>query len=95
MRKYEVMVIFDPDTDDQAVTGVIDRVTKLLTDKGGEVSNVDRWGKRRLAFEIRKKAEGVYTVIEFGAEPAVVTEVERLLTLADEVIRHKVVKRAA
>ena len=95
MREYEVMVIFDPDAESSAVDAVVARVTDLLTENGGEVQGTDAWGKRRLAYEIDHKTEGVYTLISFKSEPGVLTELERILSLTDEVIRHKVVRKAA
>lgn len=95
MREYEVMVIFDPDAEDQAVNGVIERVTGFLTEHGGQVRNEDRWGKRKMAYEIGHKTDGNYVLLEFASEPGPIPEMERLLTLADEVIRHKVIKKAA
>ncbi|HEX9891081.1 MAG TPA: 30S ribosomal protein S6 [Actinomycetota bacterium] len=95
MREYEVMVVFDPDAEDPAVNGVIERVTTFVKEHGGEVRKEDRWGKRKLAYEIGHKADGTYVLIEFTSEPGPLPEMERLLTLADEVIRHKVIKRAA
>ena len=95
MRDYEVMVVFDPDVEEQSVSGILDRVTTFLTEHGGEVRNVDRWGKRKLAYEINHKSEGTYALIEFALEPAPLVELERTLSLADEVIRHKVIKKAA
>ena len=95
MREYEVMVIFDPDAESSAVDAVVARVTDLLTGSGGEVQGTDAWGKRRLAYEIDHKTEGVYTLISFKSEPGILTELERVLSLTDEVIRHKVVRKAA
>lgn len=95
MREYEIMLIVDPDADETALTGVIDRVSGIVTGRGGEVKKVDRWGRRRLTFEINRRTEGQYVVIQFQAETEVVQQLERTLHLADEVIRHKIVKRAA
>ena len=95
MREYEVMLIVDPEADEAALTGVIDRVSGIITGGGGEVSNVDRWGRRRLTFEINRRTEGQYVIVQFRAEPEAVQQLERALHLADEVMRHKVVKRAA
>jgi small subunit ribosomal protein S6 len=89
------MLIVDPDVDETALTGVVDRVSGIITGRGGEVKNVDRWGRRRLTFEIKRRTEGQYVVMRFQAEPETVEQLERSLHLADEVIRHKVVKRAA
>jgi small subunit ribosomal protein S6 len=89
------MIIVDPDADESALNGVVDRVSGLITGRGGEVKKVDRWGRRRLTFEIDHRTEGQYVVIRFEAEPEAVEQLERALHLADEVIRHKIVKRAA
>ncbi|HET6776840.1 MAG TPA: 30S ribosomal protein S6 [Actinomycetota bacterium] len=95
MREYELMIIVDPDADESALNGVVDRVSGLITGRAGEVKKVDRWGRRRLTFEIDHRTEGQYVVIRFQAEPEAVEQLERALHLADEVIRHKIVKRAA
>jgi small subunit ribosomal protein S6 len=95
LREYELMIIVDPDADESALNGVVDRVSGLITGRGGEVKKVDRWGRRRLTFEIDHRTEGQYVVIRFQAEPEAVEQLERALHLADEVIRHKIVKRAA
>lgn len=89
------MLILPPEADESVVGGVADRVTRVVSDGGGEVTKVDRWGRRRLAFEIDRQGEGYYVVIEFKAEPAAMTELDRTLTLADEVLRFKVVVGAA
>jgi small subunit ribosomal protein S6 len=89
------MLIVDPDADEAALAGVVDRASGIITGRGGEVKNVDRWGRRRLTFEINRRTEGQYVVIRFEAEPEAVEQLERALHLADEVIRHKIVKRAA
>jgi small subunit ribosomal protein S6 len=92
MRPYEVVVVLDHSLEEDAITGVIDRVTGLIRARGGEVRRVDRWGRRRLAYELRHRWEGYYVLIEARAEPPVVDELNRVLLLADEVIRHKVVR---
>jgi small subunit ribosomal protein S6 len=95
MREYEIMVIVDQDADDKVVDGVVDRITQVLTEGGGEVAGVDRWGKRKLAYEIDHKTEGHYLLITFTAEPSALPELERVLSLADEVVRFKVATKAA
>jgi small subunit ribosomal protein S6 len=95
MRKYEVMLILPADADDAVVQGAVDRVSQVLARSSGTLGEVDRWGKRRLAYEIARNTEGYYVVVAFEAEPTSVAELERVLKLADEVIRHKVVLRAA
>jgi small subunit ribosomal protein S6 len=89
------MYIVPPEADESVIGGVIDRITKIVSQAGGEVGKVDRWGRRRLAYEIAKQSEGYYVVVAFTAEPSVIAELERSLHLADEVLRFKVVQRAA
>jgi small subunit ribosomal protein S6 len=95
MREYEVMLILPPDAEDTVVDGVVERITGILTQRGGEVSQVDKWGRRRLAYEIARQNEGYYVVARFTAEPSTIAELDRSLTLADEVVRFKVVLRKA
>ena len=85
------MLILPPEADESVVQGALDRITRIVSEGGGQVGKVDRWGRRRLAFEIYKLTEGYYVVNEFTAEPEVLKELERTLHLADEVIRYKVV----
>jgi small subunit ribosomal protein S6 len=92
MRPYEVMVIFDPGLEEDVIRAAVDRFTELLRSRGATVGRVDHWGKRRLAYELRHRHEGVYVLVEASAEPAAMTELDRVLHLADEVIRHKVVR---
>ena len=87
------MFILPPEADESVVSGALDRITRVVSEVGGAVGNVDRWGRRRLAFEIDRNTEGYYVVAEFTAEPVVITELERTLHLADEVLRFKVVVR--
>ena len=68
MREYEVMVIFDPDTEERTVQPTLDKHLKVITKGGGTVDNVDIWGRRRLAYEIRKKSEGIYAVVNVTAD---------------------------
>jgi len=95
MRKYEIVLILPSEADDKVVGEVTDRISQVLSERGGEVVKVDRWGKRRLAFEINRQPEGYYLIVEFQAEPAAVKELDRVLALADDVLRFKVVARAA
>ena len=95
MRKYEVMLILPAEADESVVSGAVDRITKVVGESGGEVGKVDRWGRRRLAFEIAKQTEGYYVVVDVTADPASMKELDRVLTLADDVIRFKALVRAA
>ncbi|HEY6565944.1 MAG TPA: 30S ribosomal protein S6 [Actinomycetota bacterium] len=90
MREYEIMFILPAESDESVVTTAVDRITKVVTASGGEVSNIDRWGRRRFAFEVDRQTEGYYVVADFTAEPASQLELERVLNLADEVLRYKV-----
>ena len=92
MRPYEVMVILDAGLDEDVIRTQIDRATSLVTDGGGSVGRVDRWGRRRFAYEVHHRSEGYYAVIETSAEPTVMADLDRMLGLADEVIRHKVIR---
>ncbi len=92
MRPYEVMIIFDPTLEDDAIRAELDRSTDLIRSRGGNPGRVERWGRRRLAYEIRKQRDGYYVLLEADAEPAVMAELDRTLTLADPVLRHKVVR---
>ena len=91
MRAYELMVIFDGDLEENNVEGSVRRVHDQIKAKGGDVRRTDRWGKRRFAYEIAKKTEGYYTVIEFvGGEG--LADLERQFRLADDIVRHKLIR---
>ena len=92
MRPYEVMVILDASLEEAAVQAVVNRSTELVTSRGGVVNRVDKWGKRRLAYEIAHRSEGYYVLLELTAEPEPIDDLERALRLADDVVRHKVVR---
>ena len=87
------MLILPAEADESVVSGAVDRIAKTIGAGGGEVSNVDRWGRRRFAYEIDHHNEGYYVVVTFTAEPSVQVELDRALTLADEVVRFKVTVR--
>jgi len=92
VRPYEVMIILDAGLEEEAIRSAIDRVTGLIQSRGGTVGSVDRWGRRRFAYELKHKSEGYYVVLRAEAEPGVMTELDRALFLADEVLRHKVIR---
>ncbi len=92
MRKYELMMITHGSLDEPAVQDNVGRFTKLIDDQGGVVERIDHWGKREFAYEIDHMREGYYTVIDLQISPAGLTEVERQLRLAAQVVRHKVVR---
>ncbi len=92
MRHYELMLILDPDIEERTVAPSLDQFLSVVKKDGGTVDKVDIWGRRRLAFEIAKKAEGIYAVVDLHAEPAVVKELDRQLNLNESVLRTKVIR---
>ena len=92
MRHYELMVIFDPTLDERTIAPSLDTLLNVVREEGGKVDKVDVWGKRRLAYEIKKNSEGIYAVVEMNCEPATVQELDRLLTMNESVLRTKVLR---
>ena len=95
MRAYEVMVILDPSLEERTIEPSLDKYLNVIRKDGGEVESVDVWGKRRLAYEINKNAEGIYAVITLNAEPDTVKEFNRQLGLNEAVLRTKVLRPTA
>ncbi|MGY4098225.1 30S ribosomal protein S6 [Nocardia sp. R16R-3T] len=92
MRHYEVMVILDPSLDERTVGPSLENMLSVVRSDGGKVDKVDIWGRRRLAYEIAKQAEGIYAVVDLTAEPATVSELDRQLGLNESVLRTKVLR---
>ena len=92
MRPYELMVIFDPEVEDRAVEPSLQKFLNVITTDGGTVDNVDIWGRRRLAYETKKKSEGIYAVVNFTAAPATAQELDRQLGLNETVLRTKIIR---
>jgi small subunit ribosomal protein S6 len=92
LRNYELMVILDPDLEERTVAPSLDAYLNLVRQDGGSVEKVDVWGRRRFAYEVRKKTEGIYAVVELTAEPATVKELDRQLGLNESVLRTKVLR---
>jgi small subunit ribosomal protein S6 len=92
MRPYEVMAIFEATTDASVIQGELDRALEVIRTNGGNPGAIDRWGKRSFAYEVNHKREGYYVVVEFTGEPQTVAALDRMLGLADVVVRHKVVR---
>jgi small subunit ribosomal protein S6 len=92
MRAYELMIIFDGDLDDAAVTEQLKTVDAAVQAGGGTIAKRDMWGRRRFAYEINHKWEGIYVVLEIVTEGRDLQEVERQLHLADPVVRHKALR---
>jgi small subunit ribosomal protein S6 len=92
MRHYEVAYIIDPTLEEEAQTGIIARFRQVVESRGGSVQDVDRWERRRLAYEVKGKREGNYVFMIFSADTATEAELGRLLGLADGVLRHMTVR---
>ena len=92
MRLYEVLVIFHPGLESEAVRTSADRFGSIITERGGGVSRIDVWGRRRLAYEVNHLRDGTYVVFELTSEPEAMDELDRVLSISDEVIRHKIVR---
>jgi small subunit ribosomal protein S6 len=92
LRTYELMVILDPELEERTVAPSLDQYLNLVRQAGGSVEKVDVWGRRRFAYEIQKKTEGIYAVVELQAEPATVKELDRQLGLNESVLRTKVLR---
>jgi small subunit ribosomal protein S6 len=93
LRQYEAMLILPAEADEKVVGTAVDRITKVIEPSGGSVGGIDRWGRRRFAFEIDRQTEGYYVVVAFDSEPETIAPLERALTLADEIMRAKVTIR--
>jgi small subunit ribosomal protein S6 len=92
MRPYEVVFIVRPDLDDDGYNAVVEKVKELLTGDGGEVTNVDKWGRRNLAYPVRKFTEGLYVLVHAQLAPAQIGELDRELRLNEQIIRHLIVR---
>ena len=92
MRQYELMIILDPELDERTVQPSLDKMLAVVTKEGGTVDNVDFWGRRRLAYDIKKKSEGIYAVVNFTAEPQTAKELDRVLSLNEAVMRTKIIR---
>lgn len=95
MRQYELMIIFDPELDERTVQPSLEKLLAVITRGGGTVDNIDIWGRRRLAYEIAKKAEGIYAVVLLTADSATAQELDRQLGLNESVLRTKLLRVAA
>ena len=95
MRPYEIMIIIDPEVDDRQVATTMERFLAVIKNDKGTVDNVDVWGRRRLAYEIKKRSEGVYVVVRFTAEPTTAKELDRQLGLNESVLRTKLLRPGA
>lgn len=92
MRKYEVVFILRPELDEEKNTAVIEKFKDLVVNQGGEIIKLDKWGKRRLAYEVKDVREGFYVVLHINAESKVSSELDRVFKITDEVLRHIIVR---
>ncbi|GAA0190448.1 30S ribosomal protein S6 [Glutamicibacter creatinolyticus] len=92
MRAYELMVLIDPEVDDRTVEPTIEKYLEVIRSAGGSIDNVDIWGRRKMAYEIQKKSEAIYIVVNYKSEPAASSELERQLKLNEQILRHKVTR---
>lgn len=88
MRKYELVCLIQPDLDEAAVTGIVDRIKGWVTDSGGSVDKVDMWGKHRLAYVIRKHRESTYVLFNVSMLPTATSSLEQNLRYTETVMRH-------
>ena len=93
MHEYELMVVMHPDIPEEDVPAAIERVTGAVTSRGGEVQEVNAWGRRRLAYPIRRQVEGNYVVTNIRLDPARCKEVESSLMISEDVLRHLLIRR--
>jgi len=95
LRQYEIMIILDPEIEERTVAPSLDKYLTVVKNDGGSVDKVDIWGRRRLAYDIRKKSEGIYAVVDFTATPDTAKELDRQLGLNEVVLRTKVLRADA
>jgi small subunit ribosomal protein S6 len=88
MRAYECLYIIKPDLDEEQTNAVMDKFKGLIENNGGEIAKLDKWGKRRLAYEIKHCREGYYVLMEFNGKPETVGELGRVFRITDEVLKH-------
>ena len=92
MNAYEVMYIVKP-VEEEAFEAVVAKFENLINNNGGNVEKTDRWGKKRLAYEIQDLSEGLYVLVTFQAEPACIKELDRVMRITDEVLRHMIISK--
>ena len=93
LRQYEIMIILDPSIDERTVAPSLDKYLSVVKTDGGSVDNVDIWGRRRLAYDIKKKSEGIYAVVDFSSTSDTANELDRQLGLNEVVLRTKVLRK--
>lgn len=92
MRAYETLYIIRPELDEEQTNAVLEKFKSLIENNGGEVTKLDKWGKRRLAYEIKHNREGYYALMEFNGEAETAAELDRVFRITDEVLKHMIVR---
>jgi small subunit ribosomal protein S6 len=92
LREYELMFVLAPDLQEEGVTATTERINTLITNRGGEITKVDTWGRRRMAYPIRRHVDGYYTIMRFRLESHLTEELDRNLRLTEQVMRHLIVR---
>ena len=92
MRKYETVFILRPELDEEKTTEALEKYRSLIEKNGGEIASIDKWGKRRLAYEIKDTKEGIYIISKFNSDPAAASELDRIFKISDEVLRHIIIR---
>ena len=95
MRHYEIMIILEPETDERTIAQSLEKLLQVVPSNGGTVDKVDIWGKRRLAYDIKKKSEGFYVVVDMTTAPETAQELDRQLGLNESVLRTKLLRPEA
>lgn len=92
MRDYEMVMIMSPELPDDDLGAIIDKVSDLIVSKGGEMGEIDRWGKKKMAYPIAKFKEGNYVLSKFKFEPAMTAELETDLNMSEDILRHMLIR---
>ena len=95
MRHYEIMIILEPETDERTIAATLEKLLQVVPNSGGSVDKIDIWGKRRLAYDIKKKSEGFYVVVDMTTTPEIAQELDRQLGLNETVLRTKLLRPEA
>ena len=95
MRDYEMMIIIDPTVDERNITNFVDKLLQVVPNEGGTLEKVDIWGKRRLAYDINKRSEGIYVVVDMKVTPETAQELDRQLGLNEAILRTKLLRAEA
>ncbi|PKM88058.1 MAG: 30S ribosomal protein S6 [Firmicutes bacterium HGW-Firmicutes-12] len=91
MRNYELMYIIKPDLDEEKLQAVMDKFSNIITNEGGEIITADKWGKRRLAYEIKDYREGIYILVNFKGEVGTPKELDRVMKITDDILRFMII----